>query len=82
MLKRPNATQASTVNLQFRATEDEAARAKELASHENLLVGKSRENFSDLVRRLLTAERRRIVVAERKLLKEDGGKARWKRLSP
>lgn len=82
MLKRPNATQASTVNLQFRATEEEAERIRELAAHENLLVGKTRESFSDLVRRLLIAERRRILMAERKILKDDGGRGRWKRLAP
>lgn len=63
MTRRRNTTGPSTVNWQIRVTRDEDDRAKALADYENSAMGKVAESFSDMVRRLINAERRRFQDA-------------------
>jgi hypothetical protein len=60
MSRRPGTKSPSTVNLQFRATAEEADGARALAEYENEEAGKAAESFSDMVRRLINAERKRL----------------------
>lgn len=63
MSRRPETRVPSTIPWQIRVTKDEDERAKALAEYRNDAVGKPAETFSDMVRRLINAERQRIVDA-------------------
>jgi hypothetical protein len=63
MSRRPDTSSPSTIPWQIRVTREEDDRAKALAEYRNDAVGKPAESFSDMVRRLINAERQRIVDA-------------------